>query len=71
MKYTIESIIKVDAIEDGGKAIIAESIPIVTGHSDDENGMFLKLQSWDVDTVHTDFNLLNGKKIKITIEVLD
>lgn len=70
MKYTVTGLIKVDAVEDGGRAIICEPFSIETGHSD-ENGMFITLQSWDEDTVHTDLNLIKNKKVKITIEVVD
>ena len=71
LKYTIQGNIEILDIEDGGQAIICEPFPINTGHSDDENGMFIKLQSWDEDTVHKDFNLIKGKKVKITLEFFD
>jgi hypothetical protein len=70
MKLTTTGLVSIERVEDGGQAIICESFPIVTGHSDDENGMFITLSSWDQDTVHTDLKLLNGKKVKITIEVI-
>lgn len=71
MKYIVEGALKVERIEDGGYALIGESFPINTEHSDDENGMFLTIQSWDEYTKHIDFNLIKDKKIKITIEVID
>jgi len=48
--------------EDGGQALI------YTISDDNEIGMFIKLQSWDITKKHIDFNNLVGKKIKITIE---
>jgi hypothetical protein len=33
--------------------------------------MFVKIQSWDEDTEHTDMKNLIGKKVRITIEVLE
>lgn len=71
MKYTTKGLVQIDASEDGGQAKICQPFPIETGHSDLFNGMFITLQSWDEDTVHTDLNLLVGKNVKITIEVID
>lgn len=71
MKYTTEGKVIVERVEDGKQALICESFKIETGHSDEENGMFLTLQSWDEDTIHTDLNLIKGKKVKITIEVIE
>jgi hypothetical protein len=57
------------SIEDGGRAIIA--------HVQDEkdtavSGMFLKLQSWDDDSEgHEDIKQFLGKKIKVTVEVIE
>lgn len=71
MKLSVTGKVVVERVEDGRQALICEPFPIVTGHSDDENGMTVRLQSWDEDTVHTDLNLIRGKTVKITIEVLD
>ena len=71
MKLITIGQLNIERKEDGGQALICESLPIVTGHSDDENGMFVVVKSWDEDTVHTDLNLLLGKKVKITIEEVD
>lgn len=69
-KLKTEGYIKVESREDGGQALICESFKINTANSDDENGMFIILQSWDEDTVHTDLNSLIGTKVRLTIEVL-
>jgi len=71
LKFKTEGKVKIDSREDGGQALICESMKIDTMNSDDENGMFVILQSWDEDTVHTDLNSLIGKRVKITIEVLN
>jgi len=71
LKFVTEGYVIIDMVEDGGAAVIAESFPIETGNSDEENGLFVKLQSWDEDTVHADFNLIRGKKVRITIEEID
>lgn len=71
MKYVVEGFVNVERVEDGNKALICESFPIETGHSDRDNGMFIELSSWDEDTVHADLNLIRGKKVRITIEVIN
>jgi len=71
MKYTTTGEVKVERKQYGGQVLICETFPINTGHSDEKNSMFLSLQSCDEDTVHTDLNLIRGKKVKITIEVID
>lgn len=71
MRYTTEGVLEITSVEDGGQALICEPFPIETGHSDEENGMSVKIQSWDEDTAHTDLNLIKGKKIRITIEVIE
>lgn len=66
-KYTIISIIDPNEVdtEDGGKAKIFSA-----GCEDyhDENGMFVKIQSWDENLEHSQFNKFLGKRVKITIE---
>jgi hypothetical protein len=69
IKHEIISTIDIAGKEDGGQALICESIAVKTQHSDDdENGMVVVIQSWDVKSEHTDLNALIGKKVKITIE---
>jgi len=36
-----------------------------------DNGMFIKLCSWDENLEHKDFDKFIGKKVKITIEEID
>ncbi len=52
-------------VEDGGCAMIA--------HIEDEAdvGMFVRIQSWDESKEHKDFKSLIGKKIRVTIEVIE
>jgi hypothetical protein len=60
--HIILTSIQTESVEDGGQAIISEKMPIHTMDSDEENGMYVILGSWDEDTVHKDFNDLKGKK---------
>lgn len=54
--------------EDGGQAMI-----IRNGLSDneEENGMFVKLQSWDENKEHKVLKKFVGRNIRITIETID
>jgi len=54
-------------VEDGGSA----KIVCVDGAMQEDNGMFVKLQSWDEELKHTDFNKFVGRKVRITVETID
>ena len=53
--------------EDGGQAKIVG----LEQNAEDENGMFVKIQSWDEEKKHEEFNKFVGRKVKITIETID
>lgn len=59
--------------EDGGQAMLGEPISFHTGNSDEDNGLFIRLCSWDDNLKHVDLNKLQraGGKIRITIETID
>lgn len=55
--------------EDNGMAMIA-----TIGDEKElsqENGMFVKVQSWDENKEHTEFKKFMGRRIKIMIETID
>jgi hypothetical protein len=56
------------ANEDGGMALISEPF---AGPNAEDNGMFVKIQSWDEECKHDDFKKFQGRKIKVTIETID
>ncbi len=56
------------ASEDGGRALIVDDDGRYT-RGDDH--MFVRLQSWDDDCQHPLLKSLIGKKVKITIEVVE
>ncbi len=58
--------VKLDSSEDSGQALIAEDIPL---SPELDEGFFVRLQSWDTNKGHAIFRWLEGKKVKITIEV--
>jgi hypothetical protein len=53
--------------EDGGQA----KIVTLAQHPEDENGMFVKIQSWDETLKHEEFEKFVGRKVKVTIEAID
>lgn len=69
-KLEAEGTFRIDRKEDGGEALIGESFNFNTPNSDEENGMFVIIQSWDENLAHTDIKNLVGKQVKITIEVV-
>lgn len=71
MEFTTEGIVKVERVEDGGQALIGESFRFETDNSDEDTTMFVTLQSWDGNVLHTDMNLLVGKRVKITVQVIE
>jgi hypothetical protein len=54
--------------EDGGCAKILDIDDDGTGA---EEGMFVRVQSWSEEGEHPDFDNLIGKRVRVTIEVLD
>lgn len=55
--------------EDGGQAVIAEIEN--PDDPDPDEGFFVKLQSWSERRHHPVIESLIGKRIRVTVEVLD
>lgn len=55
-------------VEDAGQAKI---YTVVDENDDALNGMFVKIQSWYDNGEHTEMNSLVGKRIRVTVEILD
>jgi hypothetical protein len=57
--------------EDNGCALILH----VSDDDDTEDGMFVKVQSWaedpDLKTAHAEMHRLFGKRVRVTVEVLE
>lgn len=68
-KHVIE--VSLDEIElekeDGGQF----SGFTVSNNSDEDNGMFVRICSWDEKEKHKEFNQFINRKVKITIETID
>ena len=54
--------------EDGGCAKILE---VDDSEGEDGNSLFVRIQSWDDNANHPVMNSMVGKRIRVTIEVLD
>lgn len=68
-EFEIEYEIVLENTEDGGDALIAESIEF-PNNLPEGSGMFLTLTSYDETKKHKDFISLLNKKVKITIEII-
>lgn len=53
--------------EDSGCALIED----VGTDGVEDNGVFVRIQSWDETKEHKDFNALKGKRVRVTIEVVE
>ena len=53
------------SVEDSGCAMIGDVC------DNEDSGMFIRIQSWDETKEHKDFKSLIGKKIRVTIEVVE
>jgi hypothetical protein len=60
------------ASEDGGQALIASIYEQTEPPSaPEEPGMFVRLQSWDEGGGHELARSLEGKRVRVTVEVID
>jgi hypothetical protein len=79
MKLLFEEVISKEEIDkqDSGQALIFtfnginESYDNSEEMNGDEAGVFVRLQSWDTTEKHETFNKLIGKKVRVTIEVIE
>lgn len=53
--------------EDSGMAKIGS----IYSPGEDEDPIFVRVQSWDETKRHETFNRLVGKRVRVTVEVLD
>jgi hypothetical protein len=57
--------------EDSGCAKIAHICTHKDKKEDEENGLFVRIQSWSELAHHPEFEELVGKKVRVTIEILE
>ena len=66
MKIIAEGKLEADS-EDGGMALIAELAP----DEEAEFGMFFRVQSWDNTLLHSEFRKFEGRRVRITLEIVE
>lgn len=64
-KIILEGVVECEK-EDGGRALIAQ-----IESENEEDDVFVRIQSWSDDRTHTVMNSIQGKKVRVTIEVID
>lgn len=66
--WSIEQSILAEEVEteDGGCAKIYNLDP-----AEQQESMFVRLQSWDSQRLHTTFQRLVGRRVRVTVELLD
>lgn len=57
--------------EDSGHAKIVDIYIDQDNPEENENGMYVRVQSWCEDKKHEEFSMFEGRKVKITIETVD
>ncbi len=54
--------------EDGGRAQIYN---VFDPNDDDDDGMFIRIQTWADSGKHPEMDKLVGKRIRVTVEIID
>lgn len=67
-KIVMEQTLRLDSREDSGMALIGENFEHTPS---EDNGFFARLQSWDVTKAHKVFNELLGRRVRVTVEVIE
>lgn len=72
MKFVFEDTVEFHS-EDGGCALVSENIQ--DPHTDPNNGLFVRIQSWDERRDHPYRHvlarLLDGKRVRVTVELVE
>ena len=67
-KKVITGLVQYTKHEDGGQALLVD-LDFVQPRED--NGMFVILQSWDETGKHTELTQYLGRRVRITVEVIE
>lgn len=65
-KKIIEDTLEVESVEDGGAARIAR-----VENANEDSCLFVRIQSWDELLRHEEFREFEGKRVRVTIEVIE
>lgn len=68
MKKVFIGKLEIESVDDGGQARIAT---INDENPDPHEEMFVRVQSWDEGLEHAQFKLFEGKRVRVTVEVLE
>lgn len=68
MKKVFEGKLELESVDDGGQARIAT---INEENPDPHEEMFVRVQSWDEGLAHKQFMLFEGKRVRVTVEVVE
>lgn len=66
MKKIIEDDFEIESVDDGGAARIAN-----LSNQDEDSCLFVRIQSWDELLRHDEFREFEGKRVRVTIEVIE
>lgn len=66
MKFEIVDKFEIESVDDNEQARIAN----LCGQ-DESSCLFVRVQSWDETRKHEEFRSLEGKKVRVTIEVIE
>lgn len=66
IKKVIEDTFAVESVEDGGAARIAN-----LSNDNEDSCLFVRIQSWDELLRHDEFREFEGKRVRVTIEVIE
>ena len=64
-KIVLEGIVKLDS-EDGGMCLVDYDFS-----QDDSSTFFVRLFSWDDTKEHATIRMMEGKKVRVTVEIID
>lgn len=65
--YIVEEFVTKQDVEDGGQYIACA----MSNSEDKENGIYIKICSWDEKRNHEEFNQFLNRKVRVTIETID
>jgi hypothetical protein len=69
-KIILEGPVECDK-EDGGRVLIAQIAHVVGESENSDEGLYVRIQSWSESKMHPQMDALIGKKVRVTIEIIE
>lgn len=69
-KIILEGPVECDK-EDAGRVLVAQIDHVVGESEDSDEGLYVRIQSWSENKNHETMNTLIGKKVRVTIEIIE